>query len=471
MTGPEPVAARQVLSPLGVRIAAAFVAVAVAAVAVFAGLTLVSANEQVSSLVVETHRQDARAAADAAAQAYEDAAGWSDADLSSTAAVAARGQAEVTVVDAAGQVLAAPASEAAEMMARMHGVEILDVNRDEPVEQPVVVDGTQVGTVQLRFPSSHLPAPEREIRHALVRNAWLGAALAIASAVAVSVVVARVVSRPITALTGAAQQLGAGRRDVRVNLDDAPGEIGTLAAAFDRMAAAVDEEDRLRRQLVADVAHEVRTPLTILRGTTEALVDGVLPPDPATLGSLHDEVLRLSGLVGDLETLAAADAAGLRLDVDRLDLAEEAGAVIAGAEASAAAGELTLDVSLEPAPLVGDARRLRQLTTTLVANALAYTPPGGSIRVSTRTDGRQVLLEVTDTGPGIDPDELHRIFDRFYRGRRTTGSSGSGIGLAVARELAAAHGGSVAATNAHAGGAVFTVRLPADPTAAHQQGE
>src|SRR5690606_25748811 len=163
-----------------------------------------------------------------------------------------------------------------------------------------------------------------------------------------------------------------GRRDVRVDLDDAPGEIGALASAFDRMAAAVDKEDQLRRQLVADVAHEVRTPLSILQGTTEALVDGVLPPDPATLASLHD--------------------AGLRLVLESLDLADEVRAVVGGAEASAAAGELTLDVSLEPAPVVGDARRLRQLTTTLVAKALAYTPPGGTIQVSTRTDGHQVLL-------------------------------------------------------------------------------
>lgn len=453
---------RRVLSPLGLRIAVAFVAVAVAAVAVFAGLTLASASGEVSDLVVETHRQDARAAAGAAAQAFEEAGGWEEADLSSAAAIAARGQAELTVVDRAGEVLAAPASEAAEMMARMHGVEILDVDRDDPVVHPVVADGATVGAVELRFPSSHLPAPEREIRHALVRNAWLGAALAVASAVAVAVVVARVVSRPINALTSAAEELEAGRRDVRVDLGDAPGEIGALASAFDRMAAAVDEEDRLRRQLVADVAHEVRTPLTILQGTTEALVDGVLPPEPGTLASLHDEVLRLSGLVGDLETLAAADAAGLRLDLHHADLADEVAAVVAGADPSAAAADLVLDVSLEPAPVHGDPRRLRQLATALVANALAYTPPGGSIRVSTRTAEDRVVLEVTDSGPGIDPDDLPRIFDRFYRGRRTAGSSGSGIGLAVAQELAAAHGGTITAANGSAGGAVFTVDLPAD---------
>ena len=461
---------RRLLSPLGVRIAIAFVAVAVAAVAVLAGLTLVSAGDEVSSLVVETHVQDARAAAEAAAQAYEDAGGWVDADLSSAAAVAARGQAELTVVDAGGEVLAAPATDAAEMMARMHGVEILEVERDHPVERAVLVDGARVGAVQLRFPSSHLPAPEREIRQALVRNAWLGAALAVASAVAVAVVVARIVSRPINALIIAAEALEGGRRDVRVDLDDAPGEIGSLAAAFDRMAAAVDDADRLRRQLVADVAHEVRTPLAILQGTTEALVDGVLPADQSTLASMHEEVLRLSALVGDLETLAAADAAGLRLDVEHTDLADEVAAVVGGAEASAAAAEVVLERSLEAAPLVGDPRRLRQLATTLIANALAYTPAGGSVRVSTGTRGDRAVLEVADTGPGIDPDDLPRIFDRFYRGRRTSGSSGTGIGLAVARELAAAHGGTVTGANGADGGAVFTVELPSAPTDAISPG-
>ena len=449
-----------VLSRLSVRMAAAFVVVAVAAVAVFAGLTLAGANDEVSSLVVETHRRDAEAVAGAAAQAYEHSEGWEDADLTSAAAVAARGQAELTVVDADGSILAAPASEAAEMMARMHGVEILAVARDEPLVRPVVVDGERVGSVELRFPSSHLPAPEQEIRQALVRNAWMGAVLAVASAVLVAGVVARAVSRPIDALTTAAQHLASGRRDVRVDLDDPPGEIGALADAFNSMAEAVEEEDRLRRQLVADVAHEVRTPLSILQGTTEALVDGVLPAGPTTMASLHEEVLRLSALVGDLETLAAADAAGLRLDNQTVDLAEEVRAVVAGLAATASAADLTVQASLQTAPVTGDPRRLRQLATTLLGNALAYTPSGGCIRVTTCTAGGRALLEVSDTGPGIEPGDLARIFDRFYRGRRTAGTSGSGIGLAVASELAAAHGGTVVAKNGEAGGAVFTVALP-----------
>lgn len=451
---------RRLLSPLGVRLAAAFITVALAAVAVFAALTLSSARSEVAALVQEIHREDASAAATAAARAYAAAGGWQGADLSSAAAIAARGQASLVLRDAGGEILAAPSHDAAEMMAEMHGVTIVDVPRDAVVAAPVVADGNRVGSVELRFPSSHLPGPQREIRDALSRNALLGAALATVAATGVAVFVARRVSRPITSLTEAAIAVESGRRDVRVELDDAPGELGALAAAFDRMSAAVARADDARRQLVADVAHELRTPLTILRGTTEALVDGVTEPDEATLASLHDEVLRLTHLVGDLETLAAADAAELHLHPEPLDLSDLAATVAELAASSAAAAGLTVLTDLSPAPVVGDEGRLRQVLTTLVANALAYTPPGGRVTIRTGEDAHRALLEVSDTGPGIDDADLPHVFDRFYRGRRTAGVSGTGIGLAIARELVAAHDGSIEAANAEDGGARLVVRLP-----------
>lgn len=459
--GSPVIAEGRLLTPLGLRLAAAFVTVAVAAVAVLAALTLFSARSEVSSVVHDVHTSDAAAAAAAAARAYEDAGGWGGADLTSAAAVAARGQAVLTVQSADGTLLAAPAEEAARMMAAMHGVAVVEVARGEPVVAPVVVDGEAVGTVALRFPTSHLPTPERQIRDALSRTVLLGAALAVLSAIAVAVFVARRVSRPVTALTRAAAELEAGRRDVRVGLVDAPGELGVLAAAFDRMAASVAREDELRRRLVADVAHEVRTPLTILRGTTEALVDGVVEPDGATLASLHEEVLRLATLVGDLETLAAADAAGLHLDRRPLDVAAVARAVTELAGPAADGAGLRMDTSLRAAPVDGDEARIRQIVTTLVANALAYTPAGGTVTVRTATEGSESLVEVSDTGPGVDPTDLPHLFDRFYRGRAAAGTTGSGIGLAVARELVEAHGGSIRAANRAEGGAAFTVRLPA----------
>lgn len=450
---------RRVLSPLGVRLAAAFVTVAVAAVAVFAVLTLLSARDEVSSLVRDVHEQDTAAAAAAAGRAFEQAGGWDRADLTSAAAVAARGQANLVIRDEKGNVLTASAHEAAEMMERMHGVAIVEVPRGDAVVAPVVVDGRRVGTVELRFPSSHLPTPERQIRTALSRNALLGTALAIATAMAVAVFVARRVSRPITALTDAAAALEAGRRDVQVDLAGAPGELGALAATFDRMAAAVAREDELRRQLVADVAHEVRTPLTILRGTTEALVDGVVEPDDAALRSLHDEVLRLTHLVGDLETLAAADAAGLQLDRRHIDLATVARAVVDLAGPAAEAAGLQIATDLSPAPADADEARMRQVVTTLAANAIAYTPSGGTVTVRTGASAGVAFVEVSDTGPGIDAADLPHLFDRFYRGAAARGTAGSGIGLAIARELVGAHGGTIIATNRPEGGAAFRAEI------------
>jgi two-component system, OmpR family, sensor histidine kinase BaeS len=452
---------RRVLSPLGLRLAAAFVTVAVAAVAVLAALTLVSTRTEVDDLVRRVHAADAAATAAEAGRAYEAAGGWSGAALQGVAAVAARGQASVVVRDADGGVVAAPVEEAAEMMARMHGVEMMGMRRGEPTSVPVVVDGVEVGSVELRFPVSHLPGAERQVRDAMARNVVLGGLLAVAAAMAVAVFVARRVSRPIEALTAAAARIEAGERDVRADLTEAPGELGALAAAFDRMSAAVHREDELRRRLVHDVAHEVRTPLTILRATTEGLVDGVLPADDATLHGLHDEVLRLTRLVGDLETLAAAEAATLTLRAEEVDLAEVARAAVDLTQPAAEAVGSSIDHDLGPATVTGDPERLAQIALNLLANALRHTPPGTRITVRTGTASGRAHLEVLDDGPGLDDADLPHLFDRFYRGESAGGTGGSGIGLSVAAELAAAHSGRITAANAVGGGAVFRLELPA----------
>jgi two-component system sensor histidine kinase BaeS len=450
----------RLLSPLGLRLAAAFVTVAIAAIAVFAVLTVTSTQRQLNALTVRTHTEDAQAAAVAAGRAYEAAGGWPNADLTSAVTVAARGQATLTVLDPSGAIVAVPADEATAILERMHGIAVVDVPRGEPVKAPVVVEGRTVGSIELRFPASHLPTPEHGVSEALLRTAVLGAIVAVITAMAVAFFVAQRVSGPIAILTEAAAELEAGHRGVRVGMAGAPGEIGTLAAAFDRMSTSLEREDELRRQVVRDVAHEVRTPLTILQGMTEALVDGVLPADGDTLASLHDEVLRLSRLVGDLETLAAAEAASLHLEVGPIDLAEVATAATELAGPAAAVAELTLETDLGPAPAAGDPMRLKQVAMNLVANAFRYTPAGGTVTVRTTLGVDQAVLEVLDTGPGIASEDLPRLFERFYRGRAAEDTAGSGIGLAVAAELVAAHGGRIEAANRPEGGARFTVQLP-----------
>jgi two-component system, OmpR family, sensor histidine kinase BaeS len=186
----------------------------------------------------------------------------------------------------------------------------------------------------------------------------------------------------------------------------------------------------------------------------------VLPPDAETLSSLHDEVLRLGRLIGDLETLAAADAATLNLAVAPLDLADVARSVADLAEPAAIDAELTLERDLGPAPVTGDQRRLVQVATNLVANALRYTPAGGHVTIRTGTDGGAAFLDVADTGPGIRAEDLPHLFERFYRGAAASGTTGSGVGLAVASELVEAHQGMLTASNGPERGAVFRVVLP-----------
>lgn len=447
------------LGPLGVRLALAFLTVAVSAIAVFAALTMLSARNEVSGLTDRQRGDDLAATAIAAGDAYQRADGWATADLAGAAAVAARSQATLTIVDGNGDVVAAPTDALASMMMQMHGLASVDTPRGDPVSAAVVVDGQPVGAVMLRFPTQAMAA-ERHVRDALARTAILGMLIAGAVALVVALYVSVRVTRPVTALTTAAGDLAAGRRDARVDTDG-PGELRTLAEAFNGMADHLDREDRLRRNLVADVAHELRTPLAILQGSTEALLDGIDQPTAEVLGSLNDEVTRLRRLVGDLETLAAAEAAGLRPRADRVDLADVATSAADLLRPLADDRTTTLTVDAEAAAVIGDADRLHQIAVNLIANAVKFTPAGGAITISTRSSGATTSLEVLDNGPGIPEQDLPHVFERFWRGANGNKASGSGIGLAVVSELVAAHHGTVTGENVPGGGTRFTVAFPA----------
>ena len=452
---------RRLLGPLGVRLTLAFLTVAMAAVAVFAALIVLASRSEVSSLAEQRRSDDLSATAAAAADSYARAGGWEGADLFSAASVAARGRATLVVLDSDGTIVAAPTDELATMMARMHGLAAVDAPRGDPVSEAVVVDGRTVGAVMLRFPTTTMDA-ERHVRDALSRAAVTGVLVASGVALIVAVYVSARVTRPVTALTNAAGQLAAGRRDTRVDLTDAPGELRSLADAFNEMADHLDREDQLRRNLLADVAHELRTPLTILQGNTEALLDGIDEPTTAAIASLHDEVVRLRRLVADLETLAAAEAAGLRLDAVPVDLADIARATAELLSPLAEERDITIHLVGHTAPTNGDPDRLQQVVINLVTNSLKFTPPGGTITITSAITDQRAILTIADTGPGLRDDELPHLFERFWRGRSAARTQGSGIGLAVVAELVAAHHGTINATNRADGGAEFTITMPAD---------
>lgn len=325
---------------------------------------------------------------------------------------------------------------------------------------PIVVDGARVGTAEITLPSG-ADAAVTGARDALLRTVGIGAALAVLLAAVAAVFVTRSMSQPLVALATATRSFAAGDPNPERLLQPAPGELGDVARSFTAMAATVRRQDELRRAVVADVAHELRTPVTILRGQTEQLLDGIAPPTTARLVSLHDEVLRLQRLTDDLATLSAADAAGLALHTAPIDLAKlTRGAVEAMSATFDDAGlHVELD-TVDPVVVDADATRLTQVVTNLLTNAAKFTPAGGTVTVTLGRYGPDAVLTVADTGPGIPADELPHLFERFWRGRAAGARSGTGIGLAVVHALVTAHGGTVTADSPAGGGARFTVRHP-----------
>jgi two-component system sensor histidine kinase BaeS len=324
----------------------------------------------------------------------------------------------------------------------------------------IVVRGQRVGQAVVTFSGSGLGGADAALQTALLRAIAGAAGLAALLALLAGLVVARRITRPVDRMIAVTRAMGRGDRAARVGQVRAPGELSELVTAFDQMADALDRQERLRRHLVADVAHELRTPVAVLQAGHEALLDGVAEPTPAQLGSLRDEVLRLARMVDDLQTLAEADAAALNLALTHADLADIAATAADSLAGRFEAGGIAVERQLASVAVLADVGRLHQVITNLLTNALKFTPPGGRVTIYAGPANRGAVVRVTDTGAGIPADELPRIFDRFWRGRRASRTSGSGIGLAVAAELTRAHGGELTAASTEGHGTQMTLTLP-----------
>jgi signal transduction histidine kinase len=272
----------------------------------------------------------------------------------------------------------------------------------------------------------------------------------------------RGVGMPLGDIVSAAERVGSGDYSARL-VERGPPFLRSVARAFNTMTAKLEKQERLRRDLMADVAHELRTPLSIMRGRLEGIVDGVYARDDVTLTALLDETKVLERLVEDLRTMAHAEGGTLRLQKETTDVGVLIGDVVRLFAARAEADGVELDTVVPAAlPMVDiDPLRVREVLANLVANALRYTPRGGRIDVAAATAEDAVTIQVKDTGAGIPAGELPRIFDRFAKG---DDSRGSGLGLAIARRLTEAHGGSIAATSVVGAGTTMTVRLPRSAT-------
>lgn len=277
-------------------------------------------------------------------------------------------------------------------------------------------------------------------------------------------------SRPVGELTRAARQMARGDLRARVPARG-PGELASLGAAFNQMAASLQRAEETRRAMTADIAHELRNPLAVQRASLEALQDGVYPLTADNLQPLLEQNQLLTHLVDDLRTLALADAGQLALERTPADFPALVQRILDRFAPQAAQQNITLSFSSPPAsfPAVSlDPIRIEQVLNNLLSNALRHTPRGGTIEcgVSVGTPSPStlpgLLLTVHDSGPGISTDDLPLIFDRFYRAdkSRSRAEGGTGLGLAIARQLAEAHGGTLTAANHPQGGAVFALTLP-----------
>jgi two-component system sensor histidine kinase BaeS len=229
-------------------------------------------------------------------------------------------------------------------------------------------------------------------------------------------------------------------------------EFGDLGKTFNQMAASLSEAETQRKHLVADVAHELRTPLAAIQGTLEGMQDGVLALDEEQVTALYSETMLLNRLVGDLRLLSLAEAGQLKLEKQPADLAGLIKQAVEGIKPQASQKEITLDADIPAGlpPISVDTDRITQVMNNLIGNALRYTPQAGNITIKAgqlHGESRSIQISVTDSGPGIDPGALPYVFDRFYRAdvSRSRESGGSGLGLAIVKQLIEAHGGTVKA--------------------------
>jgi len=336
---------------------------------------------------------------------------------------------------------------------------------------PIMLEGRQVGTLLIDGVVMATSEPDGDTLLSGVTRAVTVAALVAATlALILGGILIRQITRPLARLRQASQRIAAGDLAIRVVVNSRD-ELGQLAETFNRMADALQRQEHLRRQMVADIAHELRTPLAGIQGTVEALQDGIFELSQKNLERVHEQTLLLNRLVDDLRTLSLAEAGELTLNLTTVDVSALARRHVTAFQPQALSGAITLSLEAPPRlpSVAADEQRLGQVLNNLLDNALRHTPPGGTVtvRLAPRPEGSRggVQIAVIDSGEGISQTDLTHIFERFYRAEhsRNRAIGGSGLGLAIARQLVEANHGHIWAESPPPGaqrGTVFYITLP-----------
>ena len=328
---------------------------------------------------------------------------------------------------------------------------------------PVIVNGEQVGILVSQQRHRQMPLTIENLMARVNRALLLGAGGAALLALLLGTVLARTLIRPLRELTNATQAMAAGDLNQRVPVRSQD-ELGQLSVAFNEMNEKLAQAQQQRRQMTADIAHDLRTPLSLILGHAEAMRDGVLPADPETLAIVHDEARRLARLIEDLRLLSLSEAGELPLALGMVAPHQTLLQAAAAQQNIAAQQQISLSVqAAADLPAVwADGDRLAQVWHNLIANSLRHTPTGGQIWLRATVGVGEVVFQIADTGPGIEPAALPHIFERFYRadGARRRADGGSGLGLAIARSIVLAHNGRIWAESELGQGTTIYVALP-----------
>ncbi len=441
---------------LRARLAIALVGIAVLAV----GLATLLSNRGLDPLVSEAARSRLQRSAEHMAElvgaVYRDEGGWTPSARETTFHLAALDGLQVTITTSGGRRFGPSAASG-----------------DKVASAPVVVGDRRVGDVAVSGTDDGLLTPEEEhLQHSLDRLHLIAAAVSVAAALVLAFLLANTLSGPLRRIRLTAQRIERGELEARVE----PGgdaEMRAVGHALNRLAETLGHEEHLRKQSVADLAHELRTPVHGLLSRIEAAQDGVLDDEQANLAAMHTEAVRLQRLLDDFSRLTEAERPGLLLEKRLVDLAEVARAAAAAFAPRFAEAGIEFSSSILSAPVSGDADRLGQITDNLLSNALRYTEPGGAVQLRVKRDEGVAVLEVSDTGIGIAPGDLQNIYMRFWRGEksRSRATGGTGIGLTIVHELVRAHDGRIDVESRPGAGSTFRVSLPVvDTGGLHENG-
>lgn len=360
------------------------------------------------------------------------------------------------------------------LLADARGIIVADSNQQQLGETldatvraagaPVLVDGQTVGTLAISgdHMSTPLDSSAQEFLVQVNRSLVLAGAVAGVIALGLGFILFRQITAPLNTLAQASEKIARGDLTARANVTGHD-EIAQVARSFNTMADRLAASETARRNMLADIAHELLNPIGVISSHLEAMMDDVFPPDAEHLASVHDETLLLTRLVGDVRQLALADAGQLELHRAPTDLCALVERTMAATEPQAQEASILLVTRVTDGPPVNvDAQRIEQCLRNLLSNAIRFTPAGGRVTVSLTHDRQDARIEVSDTGPGIAPDAIPHVFERFWRGdkARARSQGGTGLGLAISKQWIQAHGGRIGVTSQSGQGAIFWFTLP-----------